>query len=471
MMSIILISTGALVNAVLGRAAVPVPRDLELPLPLDQLSLEILLVFAFLAHILFVNLMVGASWLTVILEIVGRHRPRYDDLARRIGATITVNKSLAVVLGVAPLLCINLLYTLWFYSANALTGYAWISIIPFVILAFLLTYLHKYTWERWRGPSKTYHIIVGAISALFFLIIPLIFLSNVNLMLFPQRWAEVNGFFSSLQFGNVFPRYFHFVMASLGITGMFLAGWFGRKGFPVEKYLPEFTRPELRRLFYRVAFYPTLAQILFGPFLLLTLPSHGITNALLWIVLIAAILATIILILLHREIRSRDRHIGHSYIPIIVTFTVLVAFMGTARHLYREGAIDPHRTLVEARTDQYRSVELATEMRLAAGLGAGEAVGGGLTGKNVFKNCASCHAVDKVLAGPSVNEIYNIYKGNPGGIVQWAMDPGNKRPEFSPMPSMAHLGQDKLQLAADYMLELASSDGEGKTGDAAEQRQ
>jgi len=53
------------------------------------------------------------------------HRPlpsRYDALAQRIGATITVNKSLAVVLGVGPLLCINLLYTLYFYSANALTG-------------------------------------------------------------------------------------------------------------------------------------------------------------------------------------------------------------------------------------------------------------------------------------------------------------------------------------------------------------
>ena len=179
------------------------PRDLELPLPLNSSELEIILVVLFLLHILFVNLMVGASMLTVLFEILGQTWQKYDLLAQRIGETITVNKSLAVVLGVGPMLCINLLYTTHFYSANALTGYAWISIVPLVIAAFLLTYLHKYMWRHWVGKDKRYHIMLGGATALLFLSIPLIFLANVNLMLFPDEWIEVRGFFSSLQVGKL----------------------------------------------------------------------------------------------------------------------------------------------------------------------------------------------------------------------------------------------------------------------------
>jgi cytochrome c len=234
---------------------IPVPRGLELPLPLGEWELKAILVVLFLIHILFVNLMVGGSVFAVFFEILGLTWPKYDSLAKKIAHTITVNKSLAVVMGVGPLLCINLVYTTHFYSANALTGYAWWSIVPLISLAFLLTYLHKYTWDRWQNSARKFHLMIGGSGTLLFLSIPFIFLSNINLMLFPDRWSEVAGLFSSLRVGNVFPRYFHFLTASLALTSLFLAGWFGRKRFPVEDVLPDFSRAGLKRLFYRMAFF------------------------------------------------------------------------------------------------------------------------------------------------------------------------------------------------------------------------
>ncbi len=122
-----------------------IPHDIPLPLPAPEAFLKTLLVIAFIAHILFVNLMVGGSILTLFFEWKGRKNSKYDRIAYEIAKTVTVNKSLAVVLGVAPLLLINVLYTVWFYSSNALTGTAWIMIVPLVTMAFLLTYLHQYT--------------------------------------------------------------------------------------------------------------------------------------------------------------------------------------------------------------------------------------------------------------------------------------------------------------------------------------
>jgi cytochrome c len=453
-------------RVITGIAPAPVPRDLDLSLPLNSSDLEVLIVILFLVHILFVNLMVGGSILTVFFEIVGRVSSKYDLLARRIGETITVNKSLAVVLGVAPLLCINLLYTTYFYSANALTGYAWISIVPLVILAFLLTYWHKYSWDSFTGSQKAFHIGIGVTAMLLFLFIPLIFLANINLMLFPQKWPEMRGFFSSLQLGNVFPRYFHFLTASIALTGLFLAGWFGRKKYPLAEKVPGFTKPGLRRDFYRVAFWVTAGQLFFGPLLLLTLPSAGMSVTLLIIVSAGILLAALVLFLLWSEIRRDDATIGHRFGWIVVSFSVLVVIMATGRHVYREGAVSPHREMVRARTAKFRSVELATQMRIAAGLGAGEAMAAGPTGASVFKNCAACHAINKVLAAPAITEIYSIYKGDPQGIVAWATSPGKKRPQFAPMPSFAHLGEDKLELVADYMLELGAEATQQSAGES-----
>ena len=152
---------------------IPVPMDIPLPLPLPELVLKILIIISFLAHILFINLMIGGTLLTLYFQLRGLKDPEYDLLAKEIAKTITVNKSLGVVLGVAPLLIINTLYTVYFYSANALTGYAWISVIPLITIAFLLLYLHKFTWESpWM--TKKRHIAIVATAAAIFLFVPLI---------------------------------------------------------------------------------------------------------------------------------------------------------------------------------------------------------------------------------------------------------------------------------------------------------
>lgn len=142
-------------------ADIPVPRDIPLPLPADRFALLAWLVPAFLLHILFVNLTIGGSLLTTFYELIGLRQKKFDALALLIANTVTVNKSLAVVLGIGPLLMISLAYTSQFYTSNALTGHAWVLIVPLVTVAFLLTYLHKYTWATWSGSAKPLHITVG----------------------------------------------------------------------------------------------------------------------------------------------------------------------------------------------------------------------------------------------------------------------------------------------------------------------
>lgn len=428
-------------------ANTPVPGDLPLPLPLPEGLLKALLVVFFLVHILFVNLTVGGSLLVAFFEGLGFRRKKYDLLALEIAKTVTVNKSLAVVMGIGPLLCINLVYTVQWYGANALTGHAWLLIIPLITAAFLLAYLHKYTWHRWdTGGWKKFHWGVVLISSLMFLAIPFVFLTNVNLMLFPSEWEKVKGFFSSLRIGNVFPRYLHFILASTALAGLAGAGWFWRA--VVVAKVPGFTSTELRRLFYRIACWATGLQFIAGPLLLFTLPGIGVTPLLYKIIIPSASLGLLLWWMLLKKIRGDDRSLALGFPLLVLLFSIVVLGMGSGRHAYREASLAHHQMEVKARTQIYLSA-LEQWNRDNPEATQDEAIE---TPEQLFANCAACHAPEQRLVGPSLKEIVGLYQGNPQGIVTWAKAPGKKRPDFPPMPAFGHLGDEKLKIIADYIL-------------------
>ena len=432
----------------------PVPHDLPLQLPTPPGVLKLLLVLVFLVHILFVNFMVGGVTLSLIFELIGLKRRRYDALAHEIAKTVTVNKSLAVVLGVAPLLIINLVYTTYFYTATSLTAVAWLGIIPLATAAFLLTYLHKYTWESWSGDLKGLHLAVAAAGLAIFWFIPLIFLSNVNLMLFPSRWAEVRGFMTALLLPNVLTRYIHFMLATVAVSAFFAVGWFGRKSFPLEEKLPEFSRAELIGKFYMIAMVVTALQIIAGPLNWFSLPNQGISlKVYLWFTL-GLSLALLVLWFLWKEIKKPAAKLDWNYGLILLFLTLTVIAMAFGRHTYRERAVDPHRRLMAEKTDEFYWKSEAARARERMGI---TKVSYGSAGERDFKkNCSVCHALDYTLVGPSLKEILEIYEDDVEGIVVWAKAPGVVR-GGPVMPAFAHLSDNTLRGIAEYMLTSAKN--------------
>lgn len=431
---------------------IPVPKDIPLELPMPEWLLVFIIVFSFLLHILFINLMVGGSILTFWYEIRGQKNKDYDRFAREIAATITVNKSLAVVLGVAPLLTINVFYTLYFYSANALTGYMWISIVPWVALAFLFLYLHKYTWDR-LADNKPMHLGIMLIGGGSFLLIPFIFLTNINLMLFPEKWGEVQGFTDALTLPNVFPRYFHFITASMAVTGLFLAYWFGRKGFKTEGKFENLSKTEIKKQMVNLALVATGMQFVFGPLLFLTLPAKGITWGLFWVILAGATIATVVLYQLWKMQDESHQGMGKRFYWVVGLLTLLVGFMGTGRHMYRESALETHKQMVAQRTDaHWEDVKQAHENLLLPKEEGEEAASG--PGQEIFEtNCAVCHAATSRLVGPPMAEVTPDYENDLESLKQWIKDPGRKRMDYPPMAGFPQFSDEQLTEVSNYVLE------------------
>jgi cytochrome c len=424
-----------------------IPRDIPLPLPAPAWLLELLLVVSFVGHILFVNLMVGGQTLTLVFQLMGLKDPKWDQFAHLVAKTVTVNKSIAVVLGVGPLLTLNVLYTSFIYTANILTGTAWLMLIPLISFAFILTYLHKYTWKILEN-HKGVHISIGGIATLLFLFIPLIFLTNINLMLFPDKWTEVNGFLSALLLPNVFTRYFHFLGASLTATSLFLIGFIGRKKEVEEVFdsYPQF-KFTIRKKLYGLCFTVTIAQLIIGPLVLFTLPSRGINTLILVFLAFATLLAFYLLFLLFNEMKNPQPVVGRKYFKIILFFGGIVALMVNIRHLYREQALAESKIQQKDKSETFAFESSAAKSQINS-----PSAPSADSGKLLFEStCNGCHAIDKTLVGPSVFEIQKIYAGNSTGIVKWAQNPGKKRDGMA-MPAMAHVPESDLILIAEWML-------------------
>ena len=433
-------------------ADIPVPRDIPLPLPADRFALLAWLVPAFLLHILFVNLMIGGSLLTTVYELIGLRQKKFDALALLIANTVTVNKSLAVVLGIGPLLMISLAYTSQFYTSNALTGHAWVLIVPLVTVAFLLTYLHKYTWATWSGSAKPLHITVGIAANALFLAIPFIFLANVSLMNYPDQWSQVKGFFSTLPVGNgnVFLRYLHFLVASVAATAVFLCIWLTRSAAAVKRLPEGFTSAGVRRHFYKVALFISLVQFLIGPALLMILPRVGMSVEMIVVVIAGAAVALLMLHLIAKEIRSPDQWIGRLWPVVAILFFIVATAMGSGRQMYRFVALAGHQEQIEAKTAKFEESVEAMQRRIAAGGGTN------VTGKELFEQtCATCHRSNNSESAPCIEDVRRLYQRDTAKMVAWAKSPGKVRPGFPQMPSFGFLGNDKLKMIAEYYLGVA----------------
>lgn len=428
---------------------VNIGKDIPLPLPLPEWLLVVLLIVSFLVHIVFINLMVGGTLLCLFFEFLGIKNDDYHKLSKEIASTITVNKSLAIVMGVAPLLIINTLYTKFFYSANALTGLVWIMVIPLVTIALLVLYLHKYTYERLEN-NRPLHVALLTLPMAIFLFIPLVFLTNINLMLFPDKWGVIRGFLDALTLPNVFPRYFHFFNASLTVTALFLFYWISRKSYSFETHYKKYSRYDFQKRFYSIAFACSIAQFLFGPVVLFTLPSHGLGMDMVLTILTGATIAMIPTWYLWREITSKAEEIGKYFVRIAILFSLTVVFMGTGRHLYRANALAPHREAMKKNTEAY-----IAQIAEAKKNPIKEATPTEVSGKSLFDTrCAACHAKDKKLVGPPVLEMVKIYEKDEKGLIQWIKKPGKKREGYPQMPAFeGQIKDNELAMLAKYILE------------------
>jgi hypothetical protein len=193
--------------------------------PAHPLVFLVLGVITFALHMAAVQVMLGAGALT--LRGAFSANPFWRRLAVAMLGTSKIAVSVAIVLGVAPLLFVQVVYDPFWYTSNVLSAWWVMAFIGLLIAGYIALYV--FYW-------KNHHLEVNggqggvwlALSLVLLLAVGFIVHSLTNQMLFPEQWMNwyapqgvVNPNGHSLHYWNL-PRFGFFIALAAPVTGAWL---------------------------------------------------------------------------------------------------------------------------------------------------------------------------------------------------------------------------------------------------------
>jgi mono/diheme cytochrome c family protein len=168
--------------------------DILLKKPLADSVLQGLLLTTFTLHMLFVLLALGTALLSLFYFVHAWYGKRLHELRwdKEILKTFLAHKSLTVVLGVAPLLLMQVGFTVPFFTAINFIAPFWMLIIPFLIIAFLSfdTLGHKI------DVHHRLHLAFGVTALFLLLVVAGVFVAALVIGENPDAWLTIvkNGY-------------------------------------------------------------------------------------------------------------------------------------------------------------------------------------------------------------------------------------------------------------------------------------
>ena len=203
--------------------------------PLPQEWMQRLLFITFSLHILFVLMTVGTAVLALFYFVLGSRPEKPDEVQpdHTILRPFLALKSLAVVLGLAPLLLIQVGFPVPFFNSVGIFAPYWILIIVFLIVSFLSfdALGHKLC------VHKVLRLPLGLIGLITLLAVPAIFVLILMTAENPNQWGSImqNGYrIKGILAGQWLLRYLHVIGASV-VFGAFFHYFFTARDNTTKK--------------------------------------------------------------------------------------------------------------------------------------------------------------------------------------------------------------------------------------------
>lgn len=413
-------------------------HDLLLAKPFSDQAMELLLFGSFALHLLFVLLMLGTAMIAVFFFahswLTGfRYELRWD---KRVLSIHLALKSLAVVLGVAPLLVIQVLWSVPFLTAASIMAPYWLALVGLMIFAFLSLDIlgHKMDVHPLR------HLIFGVLGLATLVAVPAVFTAVLSLMENPDKWSLVAGKGFAAEPGLLF----HWLMRYLHILGA--AALFG------GAFHYFFSTSGTQERHYHLSHWmvvATLFQVVVGVLLLVSVMGR-LTPAVISAVTVGVFAAMLLLgLAFYRHPETGKRRMA----SVLVLLPLILVSMLMARQYLQHQAVAPMQTALEAKAQEARRRLAPLQATALRGFQAHLATVYS-NGETIYANaCAFCHGHDGGGQGSEAAtlivppEKLNAVRAQRQYLYQVVLKgvPGSGMPYFSVFD------QGKLDSLLDYM--------------------
>ncbi|MFC7411251.1 hypothetical protein [Hydrogenophaga atypica] len=264
--------------------------------PSHPLVFLVLGVLTFALHMAAVQVMLGAATLT--LRGAFSASQHWRRLAQAMLVTAKIAVSVAIVIGVAPLLFVQVVYDPFWYTSNVLSAWWVIGFIVLLILGYIAMYI--FYWQNHDivadgGKGGVWMVL----SLALLLAVGFIVHSLTNQMLFPEEWMAwyapqgvVNPAGRELHYWHL-PRFLFFIALSAPVTGAWLYGY--------RRYLQGGNEADavylgwLRGLAQQLMVFGGVVSVLVGAVWMATLPEKMAWFASsVWLLMAAVALAAVV---------------------------------------------------------------------------------------------------------------------------------------------------------------------------------
>lgn len=150
-----------------------VPTAEAIPVPAGWF--QVLLLGTFVLHILFMNAMLGGGVIALVHALLPSGPATQPGPDHAIAKKLPYTIALAVNLGVAPLLFLQVLYGHFIYASSVLMAVWWVSVFLLVMAAYYAAYIYDFKFE---ALHKARWLVIGlAVACL--LAVGFIFTNNM----------------------------------------------------------------------------------------------------------------------------------------------------------------------------------------------------------------------------------------------------------------------------------------------------
>ena len=435
----------------------------KLVIPLSPEHIQLLhyvLILIFFLFIPFISIVICGTAVSLYYRSKGikNKNSNYLRFAKEIIKTLTVNKSMGLVLGVLTLLTSILIYIQLLHTANVGTvNYLLLSVI-FLIVSLVLIYTYRYSItftdifdsieefkpsdesvsediNELKTGSKRLSIKSGVYGLVFLFIAVWLFIGGVTLAGITKDWNSVS-IISLLFSASVISRLIAFLAAAAAFSGgTILFRYFYWEGG--VKNLDDDYRALIKKVGLTLA---SVGSVILPVFLLtnlLSLPDNSLSSSVFTFTVIALVLIFLSYQLLYVMISSKTVKYS-APVFFIILFTIMS--MIVKDQVAMANATKPETLRLKAKYEQVMQ-------KFEAPAKAPK-----ISGMKIYQNiCSACHRFDKKLVGPPYEQTLPKYKGNVDKLVTFILNPKQNNPGYPPMPNPG-LNRAQAHAVATYIL-------------------
>lgn len=247
-----------------------IPPPDPLGVPSHPLIFQFLYILTFFLHIVFMNYILGGSVIVAVNEWFMGKKPLAVRGNALLVKVMPFALSLAITMGVAPLLFVQVMYGQFFYTSNIMLGWWWLAILVLVTTGFYLLYV-MIAKRPDESRSTPWMKAVTLINVVLFMSVAFIFTNNAILTENPEYMRAMHTGESGFPVPDptLWPRYLHNFVAALAVAGLWAAviGRYQKRHYPARADVGSFL--ETAGLWW--AAIPTGIQFVIGTWYLLSI--------------------------------------------------------------------------------------------------------------------------------------------------------------------------------------------------------